>query len=437
MNKKGNEDLPWISPEPLLKLMASAGILFRVESFGFFARKGGKIMLLSFALILIGGWVAGKISSKLGLPTLLGMVVWGIFIGPNMWGLLDSQTLLISPVFRQIALVVILTRAGLSLNLRDLKTVGRPALFMSFLPASLEILGVFLLAPMLLGLKGSDAALLGSILAAVSPAVVVPKMIHLIQKGYGTKKGVPQLILAGASVDDVFVIVLFSAFLNLAQGGTLSWMSLLLIPVRIVLGIGLGLLAGYLLSLIFKHFVTRSIDQSLIFLAAAFLLVELENHSSLPLSGLLAVMFAGIMLARVNDQQAEKLAHHYNQLWAGAEIGLFVLVGSILDISQLWQAGPAAAALIFGGLSFRMIGVSLSLLKTPFNRSERFFCMMAYTPKATVQASIGGVPLAVGLASGELILVVAVLSIMLTAPLGAFLIEKSYPKLLTKDKIKV
>lgn len=393
-------------------------------------------MLLSFALILIGGWLAGKISSKLGLPALIGMVVWGVVIGPNMGKLLDSQTLMVSPVFRQIALIIILARAGLTLNLRQLKRVGRPAFFMSFVPATFEIAGIFLLAPLLLGLTGIDAVLLGSVLAAVSPAVVVPKMIQLIEEGYGTKKGVPQLILAGASVDDVFVLVLFSVFLNVAQGGSLSWISLLLIPVRVVLGIGLGLLAGYLLSLIFEHFVKRSIDQTLIFLSTAFLLVELENRSLLPLSGLLAVMFAGIMLARVNDAQAEKLAHHYNQLWAGAEIGLFVLVGSILDVSQLWQAGPAAAALIFGGLVFRMIGVRLSLVKSPFDRSERFFCMIAYTPKATVQASIGGVPLALGLASGEIILVVAVLSIMLTAPLGAFLIEKSYKKLLTRDEAK-
>lgn len=393
-------------------------------------------MLLSFALILIGGWLAGKISSKLGLPALIGMVVWGVVIGPNMGKLLDSQTLMVSPVFRQIALIIILARAGLTLNLKHLKRVGRPAFFMSFVPATFEIAGIFLLAPLLLGLTGIDAVLLGSVLAAVSPAVVVPKMIQLIQEGYGTKKGVPQLILAGASVDDVFVLVLFSVFLNVAQGGSLSWISLLLIPVRVALGIGLGLLAGYLLSLIFEHFVKRSIDQTLIFLSTAFLLVELENRSLLPLSGLLAVMFAGIMLARVNDAQAEKLAHHYNQLWAGAEIGLFVLVGSILDVSQLWQAGPAAAALIFGGLVFRMIGVRLSLVKSPFDRSERFFCMIAYTPKATVQASIGGVPLALGLASGEIILVVAVLSIMLTAPLGAFLIEKSYPRLLTKDEGK-
>lgn len=393
-------------------------------------------MLLSFALILIGGWLAGKISSKLGLPALIGMVVWGVVIGPNMGKLLDSQTLMVSPVFRQIALIIILARAGLTLNLKHLKRVGRPAFFMSFVPATFEIAGIFLLAPLLLGLTGIDAVLLGSVLAAVSPAVVVPKMIQLIQEGYGTKKGVPQLILAGASVDDVFVLVLFSVFLNVAQGGSLSWISLLLIPVRVALGISLGLLAGYLLSLIFEHFVKRSIDQTLIFLSTAFLLVELENRSLLPLSGLLAVMFAGIMLARVNDAQAEKLAHHYNQLWAGAEIGLFVLVGSILDVSQLWQAGPAAAALIFGGLVFRMIGVRLSLVKSPFDRSERFFCMIAYTPKATVQASIGGVPLALGLASGEIILVVAVLSIMLTAPLGAFLIEKSYPRLLTKDEGK-
>lgn len=393
-------------------------------------------MLLSFALILIGGWLAGKISSKLGLPALIGMVVWGVVIGPHMGKLLDSQTLMVSPVFRQIALIIILARAGLTLNLKHLKRVGRPAFFMSFVPATFEIAGIFLLAPLLLGLTGIDAVLLGSVLAAVSPAVVVPKMIQLIQGGYGTKKGVPQLILAGASVDDVFVLVLFSVFLNVAQGGSLSWISLLLIPVRVALGIGLGLLAGYLLSLIFEHFVKRSIDQTLIFLSTAFLLVELENRSLLPLSGLLAVMFAGIMLARVNDAQAEKLAHHYNQLWAGAEIGLFVLVGSILDVSQLWQAGPAAAALIFGGLVFRMIGVRLSLVKSPFDRSERFFCMIAYTPKATVQASIGGVPLALGLASGEIILVVAVLSIMLTAPLGAFLIEKSYKKLLTRDEAK-
>ena len=390
-------------------------------------------MLLSFALILLLGGLAGRVMARFKIPPLLGMLLVGILIGPSVWNLLDPLTLEISAILRQIALIVILTRAGLSLSLRDLKKVGQTALWMSFVPAVFEIVGVIILAPLLLGVSTLEAALMGSVLAAVSPAVVVPHMLKVQEEGYGVKKRIPQLILAGASVDDVFVIVIFTALLGMAQGDGISWLSFGLIPVRIILGILVGLGVGFLLSKLYQQVRFSDMEQTLILLAVSFILVTVENETNLPFSGLLAVMFSGMMLQRKDLERAKQLARHYNHFWSAASIALFVLVGASVNLDFLLQAGIAAIVVIFGALAFRMVGVLTSLLGSDLNWKERVFCMIAYSPKATVQASIGGLPLAAGLASGNIILVVAVLAIMTTAPLGAFLIDLTYPRLLEHD----
>ena len=387
-------------------------------------------MLLSFALILLLGGVAGRLFGHLKLPPLLGMLLVGIVMSPSVLNLLDPMTLDISGILRQIALIIILTRAGLSLSLRDLKKVGRPAIFMSFVPAIFEIVGIGLLAPLLLGVSPLEALLMGSVLAAVSPAVVVPHMLKIQEKGYGVNKGIPQLILAGASIDDVVVIVIFSALLGIMQGVSISWVTFGWIPVRILLGIAVGLFVGNLLAKLFERVRLNADERTLTLIAVSFILVTIENETNLPFSGLLAVMFSGIMIQRKNVEIATQLTHHYNHFWSAASIALFVLVGASVNVNFLFQAGVAALAVIFGGLSFRIVGVFVSLLGTNLNWKERLFCMIAYSPKATVQASIGGLPLAAGLASGNIILVVAVLAIMTTAPLGAFLIDHTYKRLL-------
>ena len=390
-------------------------------------------MLLSFALILLLGGVAGRLFGRLKLPPLLGMLLVGIVMSPSVLNLLDPMTLDISGILRQIALIIILTRAGLSLSLRDLKKVGRPAIFMSFVPAIFEIVGIGLLAPLLLGVSPLEALLMGSVLAAVSPAVVVPHMLKIQEKGYGVNKGIPQLILAGASIDDVVVIVIFSALLGIMQGVSISWVTFGWIPVRILLGIAVGLFVGNLLAKLFERVRLNADERTLTLIAVSFILVTIENETTLPFSGLLAVMFSGIMIQRKNVEIATQLTHHYNHFWSAASIALFVLVGASVNVNFLFQAGVAALAVIFGGLSFRIVGVFVSLLGTNLNWKERLFCMIAYSPKATVQASIGGLPLAAGLASGNIILVVAVLAIMTTAPLGAFLIDHTYHRLLAKQ----
>lgn len=387
-------------------------------------------MLLSFALILLLGGVAGRLFGRLKLPPLLGMLLVGIMMSPSVLNLLDPMTLDISGILRQIALIIILTRAGLSLSLRDLKKVGRPAIFMSFVPAIFEIVGIGLLAPLLLGVSPLEALLMGSVLAAVSPAVIVPQMLKVQEKGYGVQKGIPQLILAGASIDDVFVIVIFSALLGIMQGASISWVTFGWIPVRILLGIAVGLFVGNLLGKLFERVRLNADERTLTLIAVSFILVTIENETSLSFSGLLAVMFTGIMIQRKNVKVATQLTRHYNHLWSAASIALFVLVGASVNVNFLFQAGVTALAVIFGGLAFRIVGVFVSLLGTNLTWKERLFCMIAYSPKATVQASIGGLPLAAGLASGNIILVVAVLAIMTTAPLGAFLIDHTYQRLL-------
>ena len=389
-------------------------------------------MLLSIALILLVGMALGSICQKLKLPSLLGMLITGVVLGPYVLDLLDSNILGISAELRKIALVIILTRAGLGLDISGLKKIGRPAVLMCFLPASFELLGMILLAPKLMGLSVLEAAIMGSVLAAVSPAVVVPRMVKLMDEGYGTKQGIPQLILAGASVDDVYVIVLFSTFVGMMQGESTSVISFVNIPVSIFLGIIIGLLLGILLALFFEKVHIRDTAKVLIILSISFILVAAEDALTTPItfSALISIMFIGVGLQKKREVVAKRLSVKYGKLWVGAEVFLFVLVGASVNIAYLGNVGLKAIIVIVGALVFRMLGVFMCLLGTSLNKKERLFAMLAYTPKATVQAAIGGIPLALGFACGDTVLTVAVLAIVITAPLGAFAIDLSYKKFL-------
>ncbi len=389
-------------------------------------------MLLSFALILMLGMFAGWVFQKLHLPSLTGMLLTGVLIGPHCLGLLDSSVIEISSQIRRIALIIILIRAGLNLKLEDLKKVGRPAIMMCFVPASCEILGMMLLAPRLMGLPLIDALVLGTVVAAVSPAVIVPHMLKIMEEGYGTNKGIPQMILAGASADDVFVIVLFTCFTKIAAGGDFEAIQLLRIPTSILLGILGGIVIGRMMHLFVSRIQLDTMKSLILFLSVAFLLVTLEDMmmGTIGFSGLIAVMAMGMSYARVSGNKAIELSKGFSKMWTMAEIFLFVLVGAAVDIGYAFQAGGEAVLLVFGVLVFRMIGVATCMMKTKLNRKERLFCMFAYTPKATVQAAIGAIPLAMGLPYGNMILTVAVISILITAPLGAFLIDLSYPRFL-------
>lgn len=396
-------------------------------------------MLTSFAFIFLLGMLLSSILKKLRLPGLLGMLITGIVLGPYVLNLLDSSILSISADLRQIALIIILTRAGLSLDINDLKKVGRPAILMCFVPACLEITGMILLAPGLLGISVLDAAIMGTVVAAVSPAVIVPKMLMLMEQGYGRENSIPQLIMAGASVDDVFVIVLFTAFTGLAQGESITAASFAQVPVSILTGMIAGVVTGLLFAVLFAKLHMRDSGKVVVLLSISFLMVALENSIKgvIPFSGLLAVMSMGIALQKKRPIVAERLSVKYSKLWVAAEILLFVLVGATVDVSYALAAGASAIILIFGVLLFRMAGVFLCMLKTRLSGKERLFCMIAYMPKATVQAAIGGVPLALGLGCGKIVLTVAVLAILITAPLGAFGVDMTYRKLLPRipDKI--
>lgn len=389
-------------------------------------------MLLSISCILLLGMFMGYLCKKIHLPSLTGMLLTGIILGPYILNLIDPSILQISAELRKIALIIILTRAGLSLNFEDLKRVGRPAILMCFVPACFEILGMILFAPKILNISILDAAILGSVIAAVSPAVIVPSMIKLMDEGYGTKKSIPQLILAGASVDDVFVIVLFSAFTGIAQGSSVSIQSFINIPISIIFGAIVGLLIGIGLSSLFKKVHMRDTSKVIIIMCISFLFVVFEDtFKSIPFASLIGVMCIGITLQKYRDVVAVRLSSKFNKLWVVAEIILFVLVGASVDIEYAFDAGIQAIILLLIVLLFRMVGVFICLLRTQLNIKERFFCMIAYCPKATVQAAIGGVPLAMGLACGNTVLTIAVVSILLTAPCGAFLIEHTYKKLLS------
>ena len=391
-------------------------------------------MLLSISLILILGMFMGWICQKIKLPSLLGMLITGIVLGPYVLNLLDDSILGISAELRKIALIIILTRAGLGLDLSGLKKIGRPAVLMCFVPASFELIGMILLAPKLMGLTVLEAAIMGAVLAAVSPAVIVPRMVKLMDEGYGVNEEIPQLILAGASVDDVYAIVLFSTFVGMMQGEGASILKFVNIPISIFLGIAIGLLIGVLLAYFFKKMHIRDTSKVLIILSISFLLVVMEDKLLTPItfSALIAIMFIGIGLQKKRETVAKRLSVKYGKLWVAAEVFLFVLVGATVNIGYLGKVGVKALIVIIGALAFRMFGVFVCLLGTSLKRKERLFTMLAYTPKATVQAAIGGIPLALGFTCGDLVLTVAVLAIVLTAPLGAFAIDLSYKKLLNR-----
>lgn len=392
-------------------------------------------MLLSIALILMVGMFMGWLCQKVKLPGLLGMLITGMVLGPYALNLIDGSILGISAELRQIALIIILTRAGLGLDISGLKKIGRPAIMMCFLPASFELIGMILLAPGLMGMSVLEAAILGAVLAAVSPAVVVPRMIKLMDEGYGVKEGIPQLIIAGASVDDVYVIVLFSTFIGMMQGKGASVIRFVNIPVSILLGITIGIALGVLLALFFKKIHIRDTAKVLIILSISFLLVVAEDALTTPItfSALIAIMFIGIGLQRKREKVAKRLAAKYAKLWVAAEVFLFALVGATVNIGYLGKVGIKALLVIVGALLFRMLGVYVCLLGTKLSGKEKLFTMLAYTPKATVQAAIGGIPLALGFACGDTVLTVAVLAIVLTAPLGAFAIDLTYKKWLSKE----
>lgn len=396
-------------------------------------------MLLSLALLLLIGLAMKSLMEKMGLPGIIGIFATGVLLGPSCFNLLDDHLLAISGELRQMALIIILLKAGLSLDLSDLKKVGRPAIFMSFVPASFEIIGYTLLAPMLLGISRVDAALMGAVLAAVSPAVVVPRMAKMMEEGVGTERSVPQLIMAGASCDDIFVIVLFTSFLGMSKGGDLSLVSLINVPLSIILGTAVGGLIGYFLYRFFESAFARSRHvrnsvKVLIMLAASFLLVAVEAllKGKVAMSGLIAVVAMAVVIhEKMPEYVSSRLSEKFGKLWIGAEIFLFVLVGAAVDIHYTMEAGGAAVALILMALIFRSFGVALSLAGTHLDFKERLFCIFAYLPKATVQAAIGYVPLQAGLASGNVILSVAVLSILITAPMGALLIDRTQKTLLS------
>lgn len=393
-------------------------------------------MLTSLGLVLLLGMALGALAKRLGLPSLVGMLIAGMVLGPYALNLLSPTLMEISADLRQLALIIILTRAGLSLDVATLKRVGRPAVLMCFVPACFEIAGMVLLAPRLLGVSVLDAAIMGAVVGAVSPAVIVPRMIRLTEEGYGVEKGIPQLVLAGASVDDVFVIVLFTAFTGLASGtGTgISPATVISVPVSILTGIVAGLILGWVLALFFRKVHMRDSIKVVILLSLAFLLVAAEDalEGIFPFSGLLAVIAAGVGLQRWRGVVAQRLSLKFSKLWVAAEVSLFVLVGAAVDLRYAVSAGVLAVLAVLGCLCFRAVGVLVCVAGSGFQWKEKLFCVLAYLPKATVQAAIGGVPLAMGLGCGQIVLTVAVIAILVTAPLGALAIDRTYSHLLTK-----
>lgn len=399
-------------------------------------------MLTSLSLIFLVGLAMGAICQRLRLPRIIGMLVTGIVLGPYVLDFLDPSILSISAELRKMALIIILLKAGLSLDLKDLKKVGRSAILLSFVPATCEIIGYVLFAPLILKIGRIEAAVMGAVLAAVSPAVVVPRMVSLMEKKYGTEKAIPQMIMAGASCDDIFVIVLFTTFLGMAQGNSANIMDFVNIPISIILGIILGAIVGYILYLFFetsyahKHCVRNSMKE-IIVLGVSFLLVAIEGwlEGKVSVSGLLAVVsMACVIKMKSTSFVSKRLSEKFGKLWLAAEVILFVLVGAAVDIRYTLSAGIAAVLMIFTALIFRACGVMICTIKTELTWQERLFCVIAYLPKATVQAAIGSVPLAAGLLCGKMILSVAVLAIIITAPIGAFGIDNTYKKLLVREE---
>ncbi|MFI3318762.1 MAG: cation:proton antiporter [Rikenellaceae bacterium] len=392
-------------------------------------------MLTSFAYIFLAGIALGYLAQKLSLPSLVGMLIAGFLIGPYALDLISFKVLDISTELRQIALIIILMRAGLALKFSELKRAGLPALLICFIPAIFEIGAMVIFAPRILGISILDAAIMGAVVAAVSPAVIVPKMLRLMDEKAGTKKSIPQMIMAGASVDDIFVITLFTAFTALAQGGEVSTGSFVEIPISILLGIALGSSAGYLLSRYFKAFHMRDSIKLLIMISFSALFLQLEHLLAgiVSVSGLLAIMTMGVTILQIHPTLARRISPKFNKLWVGAEIMLFVLVGASIDINYALDAGANVVILILAVMLVRMIGVYCCMIGSTLNNRERLFCMIAYLPKATVQAAIGSLPLSMGLPCGKIVLTVAVVAIIISAPLGAFGIEASYKYLLKES----
>ncbi len=392
-------------------------------------------MFFSLALILLCSLLLSGIFTKFRIPGLLGMLLVGILFGPYAFNLISTEILDISEELRGIALIIILLRAGLALDLKDLAKVGRPSILMCFVPAMFELVAVTLLAPLIFGVSYLEAAIMGAVLAAVSPAVIVPRMLKLMKNKFGTAKNIPQLVMAGSSVDDVFVIVVFTALIGMYKGGSFDTLSLLAIPVSILSGLVLGVMTGRLLLVFFKKFKVKDAVELLIILSTAFLFVSLETavKGYFPISGLLAVMALGGTILKYNEKLSTRISGKFSKLWVGAEILLFVLVGAIVNVRDFSSAGVLALLLIFGALAFRILGVFTALLKTKLNRKERLFCAISYVPKGTVQAAIAAIPLSAGVASGNLILSVAVLAIIITASVGALAMDFSYKSLLKQE----
>lgn len=393
-------------------------------------------MLLSIGLIFILGFILSGLFARLKVPSLIGIILSGVILGPFVLDMISKDILSISSELRKIALAVILIRAGLSLNIDDLKKVGKPAILMSFIPATFEIVIVTILSPILLGLSYLEGAILGSVLAAASPAIIVPRMIHLMDTGYGKNKKIPEIIMAGASVDDIYVIVLFTTFLGLYKGSDFNAITLISIPISVILGLLLGILGGIVLNKIFEIFSPQNMIKVLVTLSTAFIFISLEDilKPYVPISGMLSVMALGGTILKLNKVLATDIKGNFSSIWIGAEVLLFTLVGASVNIHSLSNIGISLIILIILSLLFRTIGVNLSLSKTNLNLKEKIFCSIAYIPKATVQAAIGGIPLAEGVKSGNIILTIAVLSILITAPIGAIGIDNSYKKLLTYNK---
>lgn len=393
-------------------------------------------MLYSLALILLCGFAAGGLMKQLRLPAMLGMMMTGAVLGPFCLNLIDKSILSLSQDLRTVALIVILLRAGLALDIGELKKAGRPALLLCFFPATFELAAVTVFAPTLLGITRLEAAILGAVLAAVSPAVLVPRMLRLMEQGYGNSKGIPQMLMAGASVDDVYVIVVFTALTGMHQGRGFDALSLLQVPVSIVSGLGLGIAAGAVMAALLQKWYMRDTVKALLLLGIAFLFLTAQDALTgiLPLSGLLAVMAMGGAIFSRNAPLAERLSQKYAKIWVAAELVLFVLVGAAVDFRYIGKAGPMAVLLIFTALFFRCMGVLVCIAKSGLTKKEKLFALIAYLPKATVQAAIAGIPLAIGIPAGEMILAVAVLAITITAPLGAIGIDRTYKKLLTAQE---
>lgn len=418
--------------EPLIKLMTSA--FFVMQKLSAFLRRKEENMLISIAIILLLGLLLGRLCKMLHFPSLFGMIIAGIIIGPYSLNLIDSTILDLSADIRRIALIIILIRAGLKLDLSDLKKVGRPAVLMCFVPACFEVVGMVILAPLLLKISILDAAILGAVIGAVSPAVIVPRMISLIDEGYGKDKGIPQMILAGASVDDVFVIVMFTTFTGLAKGEGISIIGFINIPISIITGIIIGGIVGYILCVMFEKIKMNLIVRTVVVLSICLILSALEtDYLKMPFASLIAVMSLGAVIRMRRNQMAKELSGQFDKLWVPAEVFLFVLVGASVAVDHALSAGISVIVLLLLVLVFRMIGVFLCLIGTKLNGKEKMFCMIAYTPKATVQAAIGGIPLAMGLSCGQIVLTVSVIAILLTAPLGAFEIDLTYKRFLKRE----